>query len=134
MITTDRLSSLESMLAGDHLRLDRTFQALVKRAEGRDFEQLEIEWLAFQTALLQHLEAEERNLIPALARDRPGEARALRDDHANLRIRLLQIGVDVDSHRMQAERVDAFVEVMRAHANREENMFYPWVDRRLGRR
>jgi hemerythrin superfamily protein len=134
MIAAGKLSSLESMLAGDHHRLDRAFQAIVTRAQGGDFQQLEAEWLAFQSALLQHLEAEEKNLIPALAQDRPGEAQTLLDEHANIRARLLQLGIDLDLHCLRAERVEAFVEVLRAHAHREENIFYPWVDRQMGGR
>jgi len=134
MIAAGKLSSLESMLAGDHHRLDRAFQAIVTRAQGGDFQQLEVEWLAFQSALLQHLEAEEKNLIPALAQDRPGEAQTLLDEHANIRARLLQLGIDLDLHCLRAERVEAFVEVLRAHAHREENIFYPWVDRQMGGR
>jgi hypothetical protein len=132
MITAGRLSSLESMLAGDHDRLDRAFEAIVTRAYGGDFQQIEAEWSRFQDALVGHLEAEERNLIPALAVDRPGEAQALLDDHRVIRIRLLQMGVDLDLHCLSAERVEAFVAALRAHANREESMFYPWVDRRRG--
>jgi len=127
----ERLSSLESMLAGDHHRLDRAFDAIVMRAEGGDFQQLEREWLAFQRALLQHLEAEERHLIPALAKDRPAEAQVLLDEHAGIRSKLLELGVDLDLHCLRAQRVEAFVEALRAHAHREENIFYPWVDRQL---
>lgn len=134
MIAAEKLSSLESMLAGDHLRLDRAFQAIVMRAEGGDVQQLEAEWLAFQSALLQHLEAEERTLIPALGKDRPGEAQTLLDEHAEIRIKMLQLGVDLDLHCLRADRVEAFVEALRAHAHREENIFYPWVDRQLAGR
>jgi hemerythrin superfamily protein len=134
MITAQRLSSLESMLAGDHHRLDRAFQAIVTRAQGGDFQQLEGEWLIFQNALLGHLDAEERHLIPELAKDRPGEAQKLLDDHAHIRARLLELGIDLDIHCLRAERVVAFVETLRAHANREENIFYPWVDRQMSGR
>lgn len=34
-------------------------------------------------------------------------------------------------HCLPADRVEGFVEVLRAHAHREENVFYPWVDRQL---
>jgi hemerythrin superfamily protein len=119
------------MLAGDHDRLERAFQAIVTRAYGGDFQQLEAEWLIFQRALLGHLDAEEKYLIPALAEDRPGEAAVLLDDHARIRDKLLELGVDLDLHCLRAERVDAFVEVLRAHAHREEHMFYPWVDGQL---
>jgi len=123
-----RLSSLESMLAGDHLRLERAFDAIVTRAYGGDYQQLEAAWFDFQNALLGHLDAEERNLIPALARDRPREAQTLLEDHRLIRIQLLQLGVDLDLHCLRAERVQAFVDALRTHAQREESIFYPWVD------
>jgi hypothetical protein len=131
MIAAQKLSSLESMLAGDHHRLEGAFQSIVTRAQGGDFQQLESEWLAFQSGLLHHLEAEEKHLIPALAHDRPGEAQTLLDEHAAIRIKLLQLGVDLDLHCLRADRVEAFVAALRAHAHREENIFYPWVDRRM---
>jgi iron-sulfur cluster repair protein YtfE (RIC family) len=131
MITAERLSSLESMLAGDHHRLECAFQTIVTRAYGGDFQQLESEWSAFQEALLGHLEAEEKHLIPALSRDRPAEAQVLLDDHARIRVQLLQLGFDLDLHCLRAGTVDAFVDALRTHAHREENIFYPWVDRQL---
>jgi hemerythrin superfamily protein len=131
MIAAERLSSLESMLAGDHHRLDCAFQAIVTRAQCGDYQQLQAEWLVFQRALLGHLDAEERHLIPALAKDRPGEAQTLLEDHENIRTRLLQLGIDLDLHCLRAELVQAFVAALRAHAHREENTFYPWVDRHL---
>jgi hemerythrin superfamily protein len=128
---TQRLSSLESMLAGDHHRLERAFEAIVTRAYGGDYQQLQAEWFAFQDALLGHLDAEERNLIPALAHDRPVEAQTLLEDHRLIRLQLLQLAVDLDLHCLRAERVETFVNALRAHAHREENIFYPWVDRHL---
>jgi hemerythrin superfamily protein len=53
----------------------------------------------------------------------------LLEDHRLIRIQLLQLGVDLDLHCLRAERVDTFVDALRAHAQREENIFYPWVDR-----
>ena len=129
MIAGGRLSSLESMLAGDHDRLDREFQVIVTRAQGGDRQQLESEWLAFQRALLGHLDAEEKHLIPALAHDRPREAQILLDEHEQIRGQLLQLGVDLDLHCLRADRVETFVEALRAHAQREENIYYPWADR-----
>jgi hemerythrin superfamily protein len=133
MIAGERLSSLESMLAADHDRLDRSFQAILARAYGGDVQQLAAEWLAFQAALLAHLDAEERHLIPALGQDRPGEASLLLEDHRQIRDRLLELGVDLDLHCLRAERVEAFVSALRGHARREETIFYPWVDRQFGR-
>lgn len=133
MIVAERLSSLESMLAGDHHRLDRAFERIVTRAYGGDFQELEAEWSRFQNALLEHLDAEEKHVFPALAKDRPAEAQVLYDDHARIRVQLLQLGFDLDLHCLRADRVEEFVEALRAHAHREENVFYPWVDRALRR-
>jgi len=114
VIATERLSSLGSMLAGDHHRLDRLFQTIVTRAYGGDFQQLERDWLTFQRELLAHLEAEEKHLIPELARDRPAAAETLLAEHAQIRGQLLELGVDLDLHCLRAERVAALVEALRA--------------------
>jgi len=42
------------------------------------------------------------------------------------------MGIDLELHCLRVERVEAFVEALHAHAVREENVFYPWVDRQLG--
>ena len=125
------LSSLEGMLAGDHHRLDSAFHTIVARARSGDFDQLDAEWRAFLDALLDHLNAEERNLIPALAEDRPVEAQILLDEHTGIRLKLLRLGFDLRVRCLGAERVDAFVGALRAHAEREERIFYPWVDSQL---
>jgi hypothetical protein len=128
MIAAERLSSLESVLAGDHHRLDRAFQAIVTRAQGGDYQQLESKWSSFQDDVLTHLEAEEKHLIPTLAQDRPAAAEVLLEDHARIRVQLLQLGFDLDLHCLDAARVQAFVDAMGAHARREEQIFYPWCD------
>jgi hemerythrin superfamily protein len=131
VIAGERLSSLGGMLAGDHDRLDRSFQAILTRANGGDWQQLETEWIAFQRELLGHLEAEEKHVIPALARDRPVAAETLLSDHAGIRASLIELGIDLDLHCLRAERVAMFVEALRGHAKREEGMFYPWADGHL---
>jgi hemerythrin superfamily protein len=130
-MTGERLSSLSGMLAGDHDRLDRCFQSILTRAYGGDWQQLETEWIAFQRELLGHLEAEEKHVIPALARDRPLAAEMLLSDHEVIRTKVIELGIDLDLHSLRAERVAMFVEALRAHARREEGMFYPWADGHL---
>jgi hypothetical protein len=127
-----RLSSLEGMLAGDHHRLDRAFQTIATRARGGAFDEIEGDWKAFQAELLEHLDAEERNLIPALAKDRPVEAQTLLIEHAGIRVKLLQVGFEIDRRCLGGACVEAFVGALRAHAEREESIFYPWVDRARG--
>jgi hemerythrin superfamily protein len=127
-MTNARLSSLDGMLAGDHDRLDRELQSILTRAGGGDWQQLEGEWGAFQRELLGHLDAEEKHVIPVLARDRPVAAETLMSDHEAIRARLVELRVDLDLHCLRPERVAMFVELLRSHAEREEGMFYPWTD------
>jgi hypothetical protein len=120
---------LKRVLAADHDRLERIFQAIATRASAGDFQYLESEWFAFQDALLSHLEAEDKYLIQEVAVERPGEANDLLDEHARIRVELLRLGFDFDRHCWSGERVDAFAAALRAHAEREERAFYPDTDR-----
>jgi len=120
---------LKRVLAADHDRLERIFQAIATRACAGDFQHLEPEWSAFQDALLTHLEAEDRYLMQEVAVERPGEANDLLDEHARIRVELLRLGFDFDLHCWNGARVDAFVAALRAHAEREERAFYPDTDR-----
>jgi hypothetical protein len=44
---------------------------------------------------------------------------------------LTDLGIELDLHFLGAARDEAFIAALRAHAAREETIFYPWVDRRL---
>ena len=127
-----RLWLLKRVLAADHDRLERTFQAIATRARGGDLEVLELEWSAFQDALLSHLEAEDKYLMQEVAVERPRETNELLDEHARMRVELLRLGFDFDLHCWSGERVDAFVAALRAHAEREERAFDPDTDRAYG--
>jgi len=129
-----RLSSLEGVLAGDHHRLEQAFQAIAVRACEGDCGDVEADWSAFQDALLGHLDAEEKYIIPALAVDRPAAASVLHDEHARIRVEILRLAFEFDLGCWGGEQVEQFVAMLRAHADREEHTFYPWTDRRPGLR
>ena len=62
--------------------------------------------------------------LPAFARVDRAEAVAL----------LRELGIAVDLHCATFERAQAFVETLRGHAGREENLLYRWADDNLDRR
>jgi hypothetical protein len=125
VVVFEQLWLLKRVLAADHDRLERMFQAVATRACGGDFQRLEPEWAAFQDALLSHLEAGDKYLMQVVAVGRPGEASDLLDEHARIRVDLLRLGFDFDRHCWSGERVGAFVAALRAHAEHEERAFYP---------
>jgi hypothetical protein len=120
-----RLSSLAGMFAGDHDWLDRTFQAIARRALAGDFEEFASEWSSFQEDLMHHLEAEENHVIALLAVERPSEAEVLLDEHARLRVSLLRLAFDFDRRAWSRARADGFACALRAHANRQDRTFFP---------
>jgi iron-sulfur cluster repair protein YtfE (RIC family) len=115
-----------------HERPERHFQSVVARASSEDPIALREAWRVFQEELLGHLADEEVQILPAFARQRPVEARALVDEHARIRARLVKLGIDLDLHCLPAERIADFIATLRAHARHEDDLLYPWAARRLG--
>jgi hemerythrin-like domain-containing protein len=116
-------------LPAHHQDIERAFEALAARAHEGDPVALRAEWTAFEAELESHLDMEERELIPLFCEQHPEEARALCDEHAEIRAALTQLGIDLDLHALRADAVTAFVEKLRAHARREDRLLYPWVER-----
>lgn len=85
-------------------------------------------WNEFEHKLLDHMEAEERFVLPAFAQVDHGEATALLRDHGLIRENLLELGIAVDLHSIRFERSQAFIELLLRHAAREEHLLYRWAD------
>jgi hypothetical protein len=112
--------------------------ALAKRLRaavvGEDRNEMHASWLAFESQLLAHMEAEERYVLPAFARAVPDEALALVRDHGTIRERLLELGVTLELHHLRLERFDEFLGKLAAHAQREETLLYRWATTMLERK
>ncbi len=121
--------SIQMTLARDHERLERLVRSTIYAMDSTDPAELRSSWLAFECELERHLDAEEKHVLPAFARSRPGEARALKAEHQQIRAWLMDIGVDLDLHCLGRERLSVFADALRAHARREDALFYPWASR-----
>jgi hemerythrin-like domain-containing protein len=128
----NRGPSLRAVMGDDHERLERLFDAVVTEAARGDAADLLDEWRTFEHSLLAHLEAEELHLLRAFGQSAPTEAEALLDEHARIREQLIELGIDLELHCLSADRVKAFIDGLRAHAAREEQLLYPWAARQLG--
>lgn len=123
----------DRLLADDHRRLDRSFAALVVRAQGGDPIQLRAEWQAFERGLLDHLDLEEQEILPGFARDNARDADMIRQEHAAIREALVEMGIDLDLHLLRADAVQSFCDRLRAHAAREEAALYRWASENVPR-
>jgi iron-sulfur cluster repair protein YtfE (RIC family) len=88
-------------------------------------------WNELEHNLLNHMEAEERFVLPAFAHVDYGEATALLRDHGLIRESLLELGIAVDLHCIRYERSQEFIDLLLRHAEREERLLYRWADDRL---
>jgi hypothetical protein len=110
-----------------HHDLEAHFQRLMARCQDGDPIELRCEWSLFERELADHLELEERELIPRFRRDRPADAAQICHEHDQIRLGLTELGLALDLHALRAEAVQNFLDLLRAHARREEALFYPWV-------
>ena len=115
----------------DHRRLEDLFERVLDAFENGVREELSILWTQFENELDRHMTAEERFLLPAFAREHPEEAKALLAEHAEFRRKLVEIGVGVDLHIVRLLVANAFIEKLRAHARREDELLYKWGDLHL---
>jgi len=133
--TTDEAGGAEwtvAQLGADHARLERIFDTLGQEARSSDPLDLQVTWSAFARELLAHLDAEELHVIRPFERAEPDEARDLLDDHGRIRRKLAELGIDLDLHLLSPERIESFIDELRAHSVREERVLYPWARRKLG--
>jgi hemerythrin-like domain-containing protein len=123
---------IRSMLSDDHQHLESLFRDVVATCQRGDPAELRGEWARFERELSSHLDLEEHEILPAFARAHLSEAQGIRDEHDAIRAALTELGVDLDLHCLRAERVEAFIQLLRAHARREEGVLYPWASRSAG--
>jgi len=115
------------LLPEHHRVLDERLDRIVIGAQVRDATELRAEWSDFERELLRHLEYEEAEVVPGLARVNPAEARAILAEHASIRATLADLGMNLDLHLLRSEAVAAFVQQLKAHARREDELLYAWA-------
>ena len=111
-----------------HHDLEEHYQRLMARCQGGEPLELRCEWALFERELNDHLELEEKELIPRFRRDRPTEAAQICREHEQIRAGLAELGIALDLHALRVTAVQEFLDLLRAHARLEEALFYPWVN------
>lgn len=121
------------LLRRDHARLDALFTELLDQfAEGNQH-QMRAAWTDLDAGLTSHLDLEDRRILPLFAEVDSEEARALGAEHVRIRRLLAELGVGVDLHLVRLDSAREFIDSLRAHAQREDQLLYRWADRELPR-
>jgi len=88
-------------------------------------------WTIFDERLINHMELEENDLVPALMRRNERPARVILEEHRHFRTRLAELGEAVDLHTLRLTAANAFIEELRAHQRHEDKLLYQWADAHL---
>ena len=125
------MESIRDRLTADHLRLDALFEDVLRRLALDDRDETRAAWTDFEKALLAHLAAEEKHILPLFSADHEDEARAIRAEHEMFRAKLAELGVMVDLHAIRMNVANEFVRALRDHARREDALMYRWAEEHL---
>ncbi len=121
-------SDVYRLMRGDHRRVESELENLMLAVQADDRDTVRTEWTTLERELSSHLEAEEHFMIPAFATVQHDEAVALLREHGQIRQALLEVGVAIELHYLQSPQLRELVELLHAHAHREESLLYPWAD------
>lgn len=118
-------------LAEHHREIERACLEIMSAGLADDPRDLTLRWRVIERELLAHMATEEDLLLPAYQHADPENAQWLRDDHAALRKRALELAVSIQLHSVRIEQLQEFVDALKAHAAREERTLYPWAQANL---
>ena len=122
------MTTITETLRDDHERLEELFDELAYAVDGADSATIQRVWSRFEHALMAHLDAEERHLMPAIERGHADDVRRTRAEHESIRRLVQELGVRADIHTLRKEVADELITTLRRHADWEEETVYRWAD------
>ena len=120
-------AGVRAAMMADHAGIATLFDDVVAAFRSGDRDEAAAMFAQFEQRLEAHLALEDQLLLPPLRAAHPDEVAALAEDHRKIRARLAELGVGVDLHFTRASWVAAFVDSLRAHAQREDALLYRWA-------
>jgi hypothetical protein len=114
-------------LRADHDALDALTTRVLAILEEGDSEAVRALIGVIRAQLAEHMQAEERELIPRYAREHPEDAAALLDEHAAFRRLFLELGMVGDLRGTRVERMRALADALTKHAQHENGGLYRWA-------
>lgn len=128
-MTNPALQGPKDALTADHARLEEIILRLRARVHAGDAPDVVGPWREFESGLREHMDAEERHLLPLFEAEEPDEAAWIRQDHVELRAKLDEMGYGVELHNVREPAITDLVDRIHAHSAREEALLYRWADR-----
>jgi hemerythrin-like domain-containing protein len=121
-------SELRQELASQHQWLEATLGHLLTLVTKGESRPIQDAWTTFEAELVGHMDFEEHELLPLVEPFHSEEVRALRADHDRIRDIVYELGLRCDLHMLRKESVERVARLIRAHAAREDETLYPWLE------
>ncbi|MDF2692103.1 MAG: Universal stress protein family [Labilithrix sp.] len=125
------LSSTAALLRSEHQRFERVYDELLASYRSGDWNDVQARWLELESGLEAHIALEEERVFPMFQWANRAEYDALIADHAELRRVLSVLGVNIELHAVPERDAAKLIDRLRAHAEREEQVLYPWIEATL---
>jgi hypothetical protein len=120
-------------LRGDHDELNALAEGVLGIIEDGDNEEVRAILSQIEARLTEHMDAEERELLPAYAEESPEDAATIFAQHEGFKRIFLELAIAGDLHTVRLERVKELVDALRAHAKHENEGLYRWAAERTNR-
>ncbi|MBX3185856.1 MAG: hemerythrin domain-containing protein [Labilithrix sp.] len=114
-------------LRSEHDVLEVLAERLIEVIEDDDRADVSAWMSELRDRVLEHMAAEERDLLPRYLREEPIDAAPLVLAHEAIRKALVDLDLAVDLHYLRADMVRAFLDTLREHARRENTGLYRWA-------
>lgn len=118
------MHSVRSRLVEDYQEIIRLLQWLRDAADGAESPRIHEVWGLCKQRLTEHMEAEERYLLPILEAQYPREAECVRRDHAEIRSRVAELGVHYELRLLRKTMTQDLMDLVSMHAAWEEKTLY----------
>ncbi|MBK8172394.1 MAG: hemerythrin domain-containing protein [Sandaracinaceae bacterium] len=118
---------LREALSSEHRELEKKMQFILDCVQRGDAEDMRESWAAFADTLREHLDEEERDMLPVFEQLNPALALHIRADHAKIRAGLDERAIEIELHTVRANKTAEFIALLREHAAREDGTLYAWA-------
>lgn len=131
-MTTSTVRAFHARLLQEHAEIDDAIDGLIRAYESGDHEVARTAFRELDNRLMAHLAMEDDLILPAFADVDPVEAEQISLEHRAIRAKVEELVVGSDLHLTRLSAVRLLAEALRAHAKREDETLYRWIDRSYG--
>jgi iron-sulfur cluster repair protein YtfE (RIC family) len=122
------MSSFIAQLSKDHEEHEQLLQALTQSFAASDPPgAVRQRWQAFESSLLEHIDAEERSLFSVFTHTHRREIDTLRAEHRAIRYALIELSVCIELRTVKGSALSALLQLLREHAQHEDRSLHHWL-------